>query len=116
MDAVDSFAALQLRHQPSWDYAIQQHSTLIAEVCDDPKFKFEAIEKTYADLCQKFIESLLNSVRELLEVLPVQDLDLQTVGRPFLKRLLDTLNSYLDQEILHKRFLGLATGAEISPT
>ena len=82
MDAIDHFVTLQVQHEPKYDDAIQ-NSTIPRDVLDDPNAQQAAI---------------LNSVRELFEALPVQDLDLQTVGRPLLKRLLDTLHAHLCQE------------------
>jgi len=97
MDAIDHFVTLQVQHEPKYDDAIQ-NSTILRDVLDDPNAQQAAIDKTFADLCKKFVGSVLNSVRELFEALPVQDLDLQTVGRPLLKRLLDTLHAHLCQE------------------
>lgn len=97
MDAIDHFVTLQVQHEPKYDDAIQ-NSTIPRDVLDDPNAQQAAIDKTFADLCKKFVGSVLNSVRELFEALPVQDLDLQTVGRPLLKRLLDTLHAHLCQE------------------
>lgn len=110
MDAIDHFVTLQVQHEPKYDDAIQ-NSTILRDVLDDPNAQQAAIDKTFADLCKKFVGSVLNSVRELFEALPVQDLDLQTVGRPLLKRLLDTLHAHLCQEIFVDFRFQLAEGS-----